>query len=94
MSENIRVKLIATGKVQGVCYRAFAESNAKQYKIRGYAKNLSSGNVEIAAEGSKNNIEVFINELRKGPPMAIVRDIIKSEDKNREEYKGFSIRYW
>ncbi|MDD5773980.1 MAG: acylphosphatase [bacterium] len=93
MTENIRVKLIVQGRVQGVGYRAFAEDLAHQYKIRGYARNLSSGDVEIAAEGDRNNIESFINELWKGPSMAVVRDIIKSEDKYKEEFKGFTIRY-
>jgi acylphosphatase len=93
MTENIRVKLIVQGKVQGVCYRAFAEDLARQYKIRGYARNLSSGDVEIVASGNRNNIESFINELWKGPSMAIVRDIIKSEEKYKEEFKDFSVRY-
>lgn len=93
MTENIRVKLIIQGKVQGVYYRAFAQEMAHQYKITGFARNISSGDVEIAAEGNKNDIESYINELWKGPPMALVRDIIKSEDKYKEEFKGFSIRY-
>ncbi len=93
MTENIRVKLIVKGRVQGVCYRAFAEGMAHQYKIRGYAKNLSSGDVEIVALGNRNNIDSYINELWKGHSMAIVRDIIKSEEEYKEEFKGFSIRY-
>ncbi|MEW6087585.1 MAG: acylphosphatase [bacterium] len=93
MSENIRVDLIVKGRVQGVYYRSFAEEMAHQYNIRGYARNLPTGDVEIAAEGNRNNIESFISELWKGPPMAIVRDIIKSEDKYKEEFKGFSVRF-
>ncbi len=93
MSENIKVNLVVKGKVQGVCYRAFAEDMANKYKIRGYAKNLSSGEVEIAAEGGKKDIDSFIGELWKGPSMAIVRDIVKSEDKYKEEFKSFSIKF-
>ncbi|MFH1288681.1 MAG: acylphosphatase [bacterium] len=94
MSENvIRVNLIVRGKVQGVCYRAFSEDMANKYSIKGYVKNLSSGDVEITAEGDRKNIESFVSKLWEGPPMAIVRDIRKSEDKYKEEFRDFSVKF-
>lgn len=93
MAENIRVDLIIKGRVQGVCYRAFSKDMANKYRVSGYAKNLLSGDVEIVAEGEKESIGSFIDELWDGPPMAMVRDIVKSEDKYKEEFKGFSIEF-
>ena len=40
-----------TGKVQGVFFRASTRKQALRLGLRGYAKNLADGSVEVLAVG-------------------------------------------
>jgi len=55
-----KVYLVA-GRVQGVYYRATAARHARDLQIKGYARNLPDGRVEVLAYGS----EAAHNELVK-----------------------------
>ena len=43
----IRCLIIVEGRVQGVGFRYFAQSNAIKYDLTGFARNLNNGMVEI-----------------------------------------------
>lgn len=45
------VRLIVRGRVQGVCYRAFTEQEARRLGLRGWVRNLPDGAVEIVVAG-------------------------------------------
>jgi acylphosphatase len=64
-----------SGVVQGVGYRAFAQKEAGRLGVRGYAKNLSGGGVEVLAQGSEAALDDFIERLRQGPRSAEVGEI-------------------
>ncbi|MFA6992458.1 MAG: acylphosphatase [Candidatus Gracilibacteria bacterium] len=64
--------ILVWGHVQGVFYRSSAKKKANTLNISGYAKNLSSGEVEILAQGQRENIEQFIEWCREGPSAANV----------------------
>jgi len=87
------LEIIVSGRVQGVCYRAFVLHRAKELNIKGYTKNLMNGNVKVAAIGEDNAMNVFINMLKEGPSMARVDDIQTSKIIIGEEFSGFSIKY-
>ncbi len=87
------LEIIVSGRVQGVCYRAFVLHRANDLNIKGYAKNLMNGNVKVIAIGEDNTMNIFINMLREGPSMARVDDIQTSEIIIGDEYSGFSIKY-
>ncbi len=61
------VKIIVSGHVQGVGYRYFIARIADDLELTGYAKNLFTGEVEIAAEGRKEFLEVLIKKAKEGP---------------------------
>ena len=76
IGENIiSVRCIVTGKVQGVFFRASTREQALQLNIRGYAKNLSSGEVEVIAYGDTNSIKQLKQWLKCGPKYAKVENI-------------------
>ena len=54
------IRLLISGRVQGVYFRMFAQKKAKQLGIKGYAKNLADGRVEIIAEADNSSIEQLI----------------------------------
>ena len=68
---HIRVK----GRVQGVGFRAWACRKATDLDLSGWVRNRSNGTVEILAEGSDDNINLFLALCKKGPLFARVDQI-------------------
>lgn len=90
MSSDLKkIKLIVAGRVQGVGFRYFCYKQAINFNINGYAKNLLNDNVEIIAEGKKDNLESFIKNVSKGPILAEVEIIDKIWETYNGEYKDF-----
>ena len=87
------LEITVSGRVQGVCYRAFVLHGANELNIKGYVKNLMNGNVKVIAIGENNTLYVFINTLKEGPSMARVDDIQKTEIINGEAFSDFRIKY-
>ena len=87
------LEIIVSGRVQGVCYRAFVLHRANELNIKGYAKNLMNGKVKVIASGEDNALNIFIDMLKEGPPMARIDNIRTSEIIIGEEFSGFSIKY-
>jgi acylphosphatase len=61
-----------TGKVQGVFFRHSARLEAERLGIRGAARNLPDGSVEVLAAGTAAALDALREWLRRGPPMARV----------------------
>lgn len=81
------------GHVQGVGYRYFAQRVARDLGVRGWARNLDDGRVEVYAMGTTHQLQDFEGELRVGPPHAEVKGV-KSEEAGPPDIKiaGFHIR--
>jgi len=75
MSDLTRAHIRLTGKVQGVGYRAFAQRTAQELALSGYVVNLPDGSVEVDAEGDREQIERFVEQLRLGPPRSRVEKL-------------------
>jgi hydrogenase maturation protein HypF len=59
-----------TGRVQGVGFRPFVHRLAIRHELSGWVKNTTA-DVQIAIEGTPNEVEAFLGELRsEAPPMA------------------------
>ncbi|MFC4387601.1 acylphosphatase [Gracilibacillus marinus] len=86
--------LIVSGKVQGVGFRSFTQQTASKYNIVGTVKNLEDGNVEIVAQGTGEDITLFIKKIHKGPFwFAKVTNVEISDIDKTIEDKSFSIIY-
>jgi acylphosphatase len=59
-----RVYAIAGGDVQAVGYRELVRKATLKRIITGFVRNLESGEVEIVAEGSQEDIEKFLEEIQ------------------------------
>ncbi len=88
-----RAHIFVTGRVQGVCYRAFTKENAAAIGLNGWVRNTDDGSVEAVFEGSKIEIERMISICRQGPTASLVRDIDVQWEDAVEGLKGFQIRY-
>jgi acylphosphatase len=67
-----RFRAIIVGKVQGVFYRASAQSKAMTLQLQGFVRNLPNGSVELHAEGEDSHLEQLLAWCEHGPPGARV----------------------
>ena len=70
-----RVHVRITGRVQGVFFRASAESEARRLGLSGWVRNCPDGSVELLAEGPKAKLDDVLAWCRHGPPRAEVEDV-------------------
>ncbi len=87
-----KVKILVSGRVQGVYFRLFTQNKAKHFAIKGSAKNLPDGRVEIIAEAENMAIEKFIKWCHKGPITARVDHVEVSELQHGEALTTFEIK--
>ena len=73
------VRLVITGKVQGVFYRQSAKEKVIELRITGTVKNLPAGDVEIIATGDRKQLDNLIAWCKKGPPKAVVTNVLIEE---------------
>lgn len=86
MNEWVQGRLTLRGRVQGVGYRYFVLRASQEFEITGFVRNLPSGEVEVLAEGRKEEVERFFEEVKRGPVSAHVSSF-------REEWFPFSGLY-
>jgi acylphosphatase len=68
-------KCLVGGRVQGVFYRATAARRAQELAIRGYARNLPDGRVEVLACGEHEAVETFVRWLWIGSSASKVTSV-------------------
>lgn len=71
------------GRVQGVFFRASAQRAASSLGLRGWARNLDDGRVEVVACGPQDKVKELCDWLWLGPSHAKVSQVI-CEDLDRE----------
>ncbi len=81
------------GRVQGVGYRNFALTRAIRHDIKGYVRNTPEGNLEILCSGTEDDLEIFINEIKKGPSFAFISKIKIDRYTGQTDFKDFKIIY-
>ncbi len=84
-------RIIVHGMVQGVGFRMFVHRIGSRHRLRGDVRNLRDGTVEIVAEGPSDEMEEFIEEVRKGPSMAYVERLEIHEIAPTGRYQNFMI---
>jgi acylphosphatase len=93
MSDNIRVRLIVEGRVQGVFFRHTTHQQANRLGVNGWVMNRPDGAVEIVAEGSKDAVEQLVRWAHHGPPGARVSSVKVKDEPYSGEFEGFDVKY-
>ena len=65
-----------TGRVQGVSYRWWFQTEGKKKKLKGWVRNRTSNRVEAEISGIEKNVNEMIRKCKEGPPLAEVDDVI------------------
>jgi len=89
----VRAEIVVTGLVQGVGFRYFVYSKAENLGLKGYVKNLFSGEVYIVVEGEKFLIEDLFKKVKVGPLSAHVRNVSINWTEPTNEFTRFEIRH-
>lgn len=85
-------EIYVSGRVQGVSYRFFTVKKATQYRLTGTVRNLYDGRVKVIVTGEETDLENLLEELRRGPVLAKVKEVVANEIP-LEEYETFRIVY-
>lgn len=80
-----------SGRVQGVFFRAGAKRQADYLGLRGYARNMPDGRVEVLAVGEAAAVASLGHWLRRGSERAHVEGVTEMET-DQEAPSGFDIR--
>ncbi|MFC5569975.1 acylphosphatase [Lysobacter yangpyeongensis] len=86
------VRFLVGGKVQGVWFRASTRDRAVGLQLRGFARNLADGRVEVLASGEDDAVETLAQWLHYGPPQARVDELERIEADEDPGLDGFEIR--
>jgi len=70
-----RVRVLVSGRVQGVFFRATCARLAHEAGIGGFVRNLPDGRVEAAFEGPDPVVDRLVAWCRQGPDLASVEDV-------------------
>ncbi len=88
-----RLHAFISGRVQGVAFRFFAQHVANMLGVTGWVRNLHDGRVEVVAEGNREILEQFLEELKRGPRLARVEEVEVSWEDYKGEFVDFTIRF-
>lgn len=90
-SETVRLKAVIHGRVQGVGFRWFVQSQARPLGLLGYAHNLLDGTVEVVAEGTRERLGQLLGAIRGGAGPGSVTKVETELGDAQGDLKGFSI---
>ncbi len=90
--DRVARRYFVRGRVQGVGYRAFAMHAADAAGVRGWARNLDDGRVEVYAIGHPEQLSDFEGRLRQGPRFSDVRGVDSVEEAVDSAVSDFNIR--
>ena len=73
------VRVIISGRVQGVGYRDWTRHEATARNLGGWVRNKSDGTVEAVLGGEDSAVESMLLALRVGPPASRVKQVATEE---------------
>lgn len=87
----VRYRVLISGQVQGVYFRAACQRMAWQRGVNGWVRNLADGRVEAVFEGAPGDVQHLVDWSRHGPRMAVVSDVTVQAE-SPEGLGAFTIR--
>ena len=75
MPKQVRAKVVISGKVQGVYFRAETQRAAKQRNVQGWVRNRSNGSVEALLEGDEPSVKAMLEWCWEGSPFSRVQHV-------------------
>lgn len=90
--DEVGVRLVFTGRVQGVYFRANTKEKALRLGLSGWVRNLPDGRVEAWVEGDRQAIGQLLEYCQGEIPNATVDMVDMEESAPTGDYPSFEIR--
>jgi acylphosphatase len=87
----VRYRVLISGRVQGVNFRAACQRMAWQRGVAGWVRNLDDGRVEAVFEGAAEEVRHLLDWAHHGPRLAVV-SAVAVEAERPEGLGSFVIR--
>jgi acylphosphatase len=88
-----RRRVLYSGRVQGVGFRATTRDLASGFEVRGNVRNLPDGRVEVVVEGKSDQIEAFLDALNREFRANIRGVAVEQATADPPLTGGFSVHY-
>lgn len=92
-TEIVRVHIWVKGRVQGVGFRAHVEYNALQIEVAGWVRNVGWDTVETVAQGTREQIDQFIEMVKAGPRSSRVDEALVEYESPTGYLNGFTVKH-
>jgi acylphosphatase len=86
-----RVTNLYSGHVQGVGFRYTVRSLTTGFEVTGTVRNLPDGRVELVSEGTKEELEAFLEAIRDSEVGRFIRQEQNVWSEAKNEFRGFDI---
>ncbi|MBM3213381.1 acylphosphatase [Candidatus Poribacteria bacterium] len=90
----VACRVLVSGRVQNVGFRAFVLELAERLGVVGYVRNLPDGRVEAFVEGRPEAVEELVTRMRRGSTGARVETASVEPREPSGTYADFRIRHW
>ena len=88
----VRAYVLIFGRVQGVFFRSNTMEKAIELGLKGWVRNVHTGEVEAVFEGKEENIKKMLEWCQKGPPASRVDDVKTNFEDYKGEFDSFEIK--
>jgi acylphosphatase len=88
---RVSIKVVVSGRVQGVSFRASMKDAAIRFGVEGWVRNRDDGAVEALVQGGEANVERLLAWARMGPPGAEVISLDMQKLENCPPQRGFHV---
>ncbi|MCG8529009.1 MAG: acylphosphatase [Opitutales bacterium] len=83
-------KVSFKGRVQGVGFRYQTLQVARGFDVSGYIRNEMDGSVTLEAEGERDEVNAFVDEVVL-EMRSYIKEFDESTDQRTSQYSGFRI---
>jgi acylphosphatase len=91
-SKQRRAVIVVKGLVQGVSFRVHTKRKATALGLTGKVRNLANGDVEVIAEGKREQLVRLIKWLKtEGSPASHVTEVLVDWFEELENYTSFRV---
>lgn len=90
-AQLVRYYAVASGRVQGVGFRYFVQTNATHLAITGQVRNMDDGRVEMQLQGTEDALAALVHKIKQGNRFVRVEELEMEKLEIIMNERGFTI---
>lgn len=91
--QTVARRVVVSGRVQGVFFRASTRREARQQDVSGWVRNREDGRVEAQLQGSPDAVSAVEAWIRDGGPSRARVEEVTVRDVEPTSTTGFEVRH-